>query len=95
MGNKKMKFWEISKLNDYKRSSRSSSDIFSSTPRKMSKRIIEAEPNKWLQSKDSKNLGEFDILTKDSVWNIEKRALKDEANSRNVPTWVYPLTLEG
>ena len=23
------------------------------------------------------NQGEFDILTKDSVWNIEKRALKE------------------
>ena len=36
----------------------------------------ETEPSKWLKSKDPWNLGEFDILIKDSVWNIEKRALK-------------------
>ena len=29
------------------------------------------------------NQSEFDILTKDSVWNIEKRALKSVKNKRN------------
>ena len=32
------------------------------------------------------NQSEFDILTKDSVLNIEKRALKRISNKRNVPT---------
>ena len=50
--------------------------IFSSnSPKKQSKRIIEAEPTKWLQSKDPWKSDEFDILIKDSVWNIEKWAL--------------------
>ena len=29
------------------------------------------------------NQSEFDILTNDSVWNIEKRALKSVKNKRN------------
>ena len=33
--------------------------------------------------------GEFDILTKDSVWNIKKRALKEVTNKSNVPTSTY------
>ena len=32
------------------------------------------------------NLNEFDILTKDSVLNTKKRALKEVKNKRNVQT---------
>ena len=35
------------------------------------------------------NLGEFDILTKDLVWNIEMRALKEVTNKSHVPTRTY------
>ena len=56
--------------------SHSRSNLFSSTPKKQSKRIIETEPSKWLQSKNLENQSEFDILTKDWVWNIEKWTLK-------------------
>ena len=56
--------------------------IFSSTPKKQSKRI------KQNQLDDCKvmileNQSEFDILTKDSIWNIEKWALKSVKNKRN------------
>ena len=40
------------------------------------KRINKTEPTIWLQKKILENQGEFDILTKDSVWNIEKSVLK-------------------
>ena len=38
------------------------------------KRIIEAEPTRWLQSKDPWKSEWIRYLTKDSVWNIEKKA---------------------
>ena len=66
---------KIFKSDGYKKISHYRSNLFSSTPKKQSKRI-ETEPSKWLQSKDPENQSEFDILTKDSVWNIEKWALK-------------------
>ena len=52
METEKWKFWEISKFNYSKRSYHSRSNLFSNTPKKQSKRIIETEPTKWLQSKD-------------------------------------------
>ena len=48
---------EVSKLNCSKRFSRSSSNLFSSTPRKQSKRINETEPTWILQSKDPWKFG--------------------------------------
>ena len=36
------------------------------------------------------NLGEFDILTKYFVRNIEKRAFKRSINKRNAPTSTFP-----
>ena len=48
--NGKLKIW---KFNGYKKNiSHSCSDLFSSIPMKQSKRIIEAEPTRWLKSKD-------------------------------------------
>ena len=49
----KLKFWEISKFNGYKKISHSRNNLFfSSTHKKQSKRIIKEEPTRWLQSKD-------------------------------------------
>ena len=50
--------------------------IFSSTPRKQSKKQLKQNQLDDYKVKILKNLDEFDILTKDSTWNIEKRALK-------------------
>ena len=36
----------------------------------------ETEPTNDCKVKILENQGKFDILTKDSVWNIKKRALK-------------------
>ena len=66
---------EISKLNSSKRSYRSCCNLFSSTPKNQSKRMKQSQRNDC-KVKILENQGEFDILTKDSVWNIEKRALK-------------------
>ena len=52
METENLKFWKIFKSNGYKKFSHSRSNLFSSTPKKQSKRIIETEPTKWLQSKD-------------------------------------------
>ena len=49
MGNWKV---EIFKFNGYKKNSHSRSNLFSNTPKKQSKIIIETEPTIWLQSKD-------------------------------------------
>ena len=35
--------------------------------------------------------GWIQLLTKDLVMNIEKRALKDLTNKKNVPAWTYPF----
>ena len=43
---------KIYKSNGYKTISHSRSNLFTSTPKKLSKRIIEKETSKWLQSKD-------------------------------------------
>ena len=53
MWNWKMKNLKGFKFNGYKIISHSLSNPFSSTPKKQSKRIIETEPTKWLQNKDS------------------------------------------
>ena len=41
--------WKIKifKFNGYKKTSHSRSNIFSNTPKKQSKRIIETEPTRW------------------------------------------------
>ena len=75
IGNWKMEILKIFKFNGYKKFL-TLIIIFSNASMKQSKRIIEAEPTKWLQSKIFENQSEFDILTKDSVWSIEKWALK-------------------
>ena len=84
MGNRKRKFWEISKLYVLK-------DLltlvvifiqvyrWNSQKEKMKQNQLDDCKVKILESQ-----GEFDILTKDSVLNIEKRALRDVTNIRNV-----------
>ena len=52
VGNWKIEILKIFKFNGNKKISHSRSNLFSSTPKKQSKRIIEAEPTRWLQSKD-------------------------------------------
>ena len=52
MENLKMEILKISKFNGYKTISHSRSNLFSSTSKIHSKRIIETKPTKWLQSKD-------------------------------------------
>ena len=59
-------FVVIFKFNDLKKISHSCSNLFTSTPKKQSKKF-ETEPTKLLQSKDPWNQSEFDILTKDSI----------------------------
>ena len=93
MGNRKMKIWEISKLNRFKRSSRSRSNIFQIHLGNSQKEWMKQNQLDDCKVKILENLGGFDILTKESVLNIEKWAFKDGANKRNVPTWAYPLTL--
>ena len=39
------------------------------------RKVIKSRPS-YCKVKILENQGEFDILAKDSVWNIEKRALK-------------------
>ena len=56
MGNWKWKISKISKLNDFFKS-HSLSNLYSNTLKKHSKRIIETEPTRWLQSKDPWKLG--------------------------------------
>ena len=51
MGNWKIEILKNFKFNGYK-ISHSRSNLFSNTPKKQSKRKIEAEPTRWLQSKD-------------------------------------------
>ena len=52
MGNWKIKILKIFKFNGYKKNYHSCSNLFSNTPKQQSKRIIETEPTRWLQSKD-------------------------------------------
>ena len=52
MGNWKIEIFKIYKSNGYKKFITLVVIFFSSTPKKQSKRIIETEPSKWLQSKD-------------------------------------------
>ena len=47
---KKKKNWEISKIM-VKKFTHSYCNLFSGTPKNQSKRIIETEPTRWLQSK--------------------------------------------
>ena len=44
--------WKFENSMVIKKISHSSSNLFSSTPKKHSKRIIETEPTRWLESKD-------------------------------------------
>ena len=50
-GKLKKEILKIFKFNGYKKN-HSRSNLFSNTPQKQSKRIIETEPTRWLQSKD-------------------------------------------
>ena len=76
MGSRK-KNLEISKPNSYKIYYRSLViNFFSSTSKKKSKKIMKQNQQDYCKVKILENLGEFNILIIDSVWNIEKRALK-------------------
>ena len=44
---------KIFKFNSHKKNYHSRSNLFSNTPKKQSKRIIETEPTGWLQSNDT------------------------------------------
>ena len=81
MGNWKWKFWKFSNSMVIKFSN-SSSNLFQIHLRN-SQKIIETEPTKLLKVKILENQSEFDILTKNSAWNIEKWALKRVKNKRN------------
>ena len=54
-----------------KKISHSRSNLFSSTPKKQSKKMKQNHLNDC-KVKILENQSEFDILTKDSEWNIEK-----------------------
>ena len=71
MGNWKIEIFKIFKSNGYKKISHSRSNLFSSTPKKQSKKLKQNNLNDC-KVKILENQSEFDILTKDSVWNIEK-----------------------
>ena len=75
MANWKIKIKKIFKSNSYKTISHSRSNLFSSTPKKQS---IKKKQNQLDECKVKilENKNEFDILTKDSVWNIEKWTLQ-------------------
>ena len=82
MANWKRKFWEIFKT-QFIKYFLTLVVIFLNTPKKQSKRIIETEPTRWLQSKDPWKSEWIRYFTKDSVWNIEKWTLKVVKNKRN------------
>ena len=72
-----MKFWEISKFNCYKRSSCShNNNLFQVHLKDSEKDWMKLNQLDDCKVKILENQGEFDILTKDSEWNIDKRALK-------------------
>ena len=54
-----MKFWEIKKLFCSKRSNCSRSNLYTSTPKKQSKRMNENGPNRLLKVKILENQSEF------------------------------------
>ena len=79
----KLKFWKFSNSMDIKKIfSHSHSNLFSSTSKKQSKKMKQNQLNDC-KVKILENQSEFDILTKDSVWNIEKWALIKRKNKRN------------
>ena len=86
----KKEFWEISILNGSKRSYRSSSHLFQEHLSNRQKEWTKKNQLDDCKVKNLENQDKFDILFKDSVWNIGKRALKRSKNKRNVPTWTYP-----
>ena len=75
MGNWKFEILKIFKSNGYKKISHSRSNLFSSTPKKQSKNLKQNQQDDY-KVKILENQSEFDILTKNSVWNIEKWTLK-------------------
>ena len=83
MGNWKIEILKIFKFNGYKKISHSRSNLFSNTLKKQSKIINEQNQLDDCKVKILENQSEFDILTKDSVWNIEKWALWKRKNKRN------------
>ena len=76
MANWKIEILKFFKFNGNKKISHSQGNLFSNTLKKQSKKI-ETEPTKWLKSKDSwKSEWIRQFSYKNSVCNIEKRALK-------------------
>ena len=71
MGKSKIEILKIFKSNGYKKNSHSRSNLFTSTSKKHSKKLKQNHLNDC-KVKILENQSEFDILTKDSVWNIEK-----------------------
>ena len=83
MENRKRKFWEISKLNGYKKNFLTLIQIFFQVHPRNSKKIIEAEPSKWLQSKDPWKSEWIRHLTKDSDGILRREHYKRVKNKRN------------
>ena len=76
-----MKFWKFSNPLAIKKT-HSRNNLLSSTTKKQSLKMKQNQRDEC-KVKILENQSEFDILTKDSVWNIEKRALKNVKNKRN------------
>ena len=74
-GKLKIEILKIFKFNGYNKISHSRYNLFTSTPKKQSKIFKQNQLNDC-KVKILENQSEFDILTKDSVWNIEKWSLK-------------------
>ena len=68
-----MKFW---KFNGYKNISHSHNNLFQMHLWNSQKKLKQDQLNDY-KVKILENQSEFDILTKDSVWNIEKWTLKN------------------
>ena len=75
MANWKIKIKKIFKSNGYKTIYYSRNNLYSSTPKKQSIKMKQNQLDDC-KVKIFENKNKFDILTKDSVWNIEKRAFK-------------------
>ena len=73
---------KIFKSIGYKKISHSRNNLLSSTPKKQSIKMKQNQLDDC-KVKILENQSGFDILTKDSEWNIEKRALKNVKNKRN------------
>ena len=70
-----MKFWKFSNPMVIKKISHSRNNLFSNASMKQSKKMKQNQLDDC-NVKILENQSEFEILTKDSVWNIEKWILK-------------------